>query len=127
MSENVVRLSIGGMSCAGCVAAVENALRSVDGVEEATVNLGERTARVEGEVESEALVEAVKTAGYDAAELKSLADEVEKEAIELVHYRKLLRQFWVAAAVGVPLMIVSMSPLMPPSKVPVESSGSWRG
>ncbi|MCP4271225.1 MAG: heavy-metal-associated domain-containing protein, partial [Gammaproteobacteria bacterium] len=40
------RLSIGGMACAGCVSAVEEALTSVDGVKSAVVNLGERTANV---------------------------------------------------------------------------------
>ena len=34
-----VELKITGMHCAGCVASVENALRKVEGVEEAVVNL----------------------------------------------------------------------------------------
>ena len=69
MSPKQTRLSIGGMSCAGCVKAVEDALRAVPGVAQASVNLGERTAMVEGEVPSEALILAVKEAGYEAAEL----------------------------------------------------------
>ena len=40
------RLSIGGMACAGCVSAVEEALTGVVGVQSAVVNLGERTANV---------------------------------------------------------------------------------
>lgn len=113
-APRTVRLSIGGMSCAGCVASVENALRAVPGVHAATVNLGERTAQIEGEAGASELIAAVKAAGYAAAELKGLADEQEKEAIEFAHYRALLRKFAVAAIVGVPLLVVGMSPLMPP-------------
>ena len=45
MSEDI-RLSIGGMSCAGCVATVEKALQGVDGVQEASVNFADHTASV---------------------------------------------------------------------------------
>lgn len=113
MSTDSIRLSIGGMSCAGCVASVEKALLAVPGVTAATVSLGERTARIEGRVAAAELIRAVKAAGYEAAELKSLADEQEKEAIELAHYRRLLRRFWAAAALGLPLMVLGMGPWAP--------------
>ena len=44
------RLSISGMSCAGCVTTVENALQSVPGVQQANVNFAEHTATVTGRV-----------------------------------------------------------------------------
>ena len=91
--SRVKRLSIAGMSCAGCVATVENALKGVPGVDEATVNLAERTATVKGAAETAALVSAVKAAGYDAAVLRGPEDETEKEAAEMSHYRRLLRKF----------------------------------
>ncbi|MBI3778243.1 MAG: cation transporter, partial [Gammaproteobacteria bacterium] len=101
----VKRLSISGMSCAGCVATVENALKNVPGVAEATVNFAEHTASVRGEVAAPLLISAVKQAGYDAAELRGIDDETEKEAAEFAHYRALLRKFAVAAAVGLPLFV----------------------
>ena len=101
----VKRLSISGMSCAGCVATVENALKSVPGVAEATVNFAEHTASVRGEVLASVLISAVRQAGYDAAELRGIDDETEKEAAEFAHYRALLRKFAVAAAVGFPLFV----------------------
>jgi P-type Cu+ transporter len=105
----VRRLSISGMSCAGCVAAVEDALRGVPGVQDATVNFAEHTAQVVGAVPAERLVQAVTRAGYEAAELRGTEDEAaEREAIELSHYRGLLRKSAVAAAVGVPLLIGDM-------------------
>ena len=59
-----IRLSINGMACAGCVTAVEDTLKAVPGVSSAVVNLGERTAMVEGEgVSADTLTEAVRKAG----------------------------------------------------------------
>jgi Cu+-exporting ATPase len=109
----VKRLSISGMSCAGCVATVENALKSVPGVAEATVNFAEHTASVRGEVATSMLISAVKQAGYDAAELRGIDDETEKEAAEFAHYRALLRKFAVAAATGFPLFVAEPLGLLP--------------
>ncbi len=61
-------LEIEGMTCASCVARVERSLAAVPGVSEASVNLATRRARVEAgpQVETESLVEAVASAGYEA-------------------------------------------------------------
>ncbi|MHB8743290.1 MAG: heavy metal translocating P-type ATPase [Sulfuricaulis sp.] len=107
------RLSISGMSCAGCVATVENALKSVPGVVEAAVNFAEHTATVEGKVEGKTLVDAVTAAGYGAAELRSLEDETEKQAADLAHYQALWRKVVVAGIVGLPLMLAEPLGLMP--------------
>ncbi len=109
-----IRLSIGGMSCAGCVSAVEQALAGVEGVEAATVNLGERTAIVEGsEIVAESLILAVRKAGYDAAELGGLEDEREKASHELTEYLVLWRRALIAGGVGVILFIGGMTGLLP--------------
>ena len=107
-TEESIRLSVSGMSCAGCVATVEDALRAVPGVAEATVNFAEHTAQVRGSVDADSLVKAVRKAGYDAAELRGVADEEEKEAAEFAHYRKLLRQAAVAGVIALPLVIGDM-------------------
>lgn len=108
-----VRLSIGGLKCAGCVGAVELALRAVPGVEEAGVNLVERTARVRGAMSPEALIAAVRAAGYEAAEMRGLEDEASLSQAEDVQFRRLLRRFWVAAALAVPLMLLDLFHLLP--------------
>ena len=62
-------LNVTGMHCASCVARVEKALQSVPGVERASVDLLSHRADVShaGHPPSEdALVEAVRSAGYDA-------------------------------------------------------------
>ncbi len=99
------RLSLGGTSCAGCVATVENALRAVPGVVEANVNFAEHTAWVRGKAPVAALIAAVTQAGYEAAELRGREQEAEHEAAETAHYRRLLRKFAAAAIVGLPLFI----------------------
>ncbi|MHB8623261.1 MAG: heavy metal translocating P-type ATPase [Sulfuricaulis sp.] len=107
------RLSISGMSCAGCVATVENALKSVPGVVEAAVNFAEHTATVEGKVEGKMLLDAVTAAGYGAAELRSLEDETEKQAADHAYYQALWRKVVVAGIVGLPLMLAEPLGLMP--------------
>ena len=110
----VKRLSIGGMSCAGCVASVETALNSVPGVEEASINFAEHTAIVKGNMNITEVINAVKLASFDAAELKGGdEEEAEKEAIEFAYYRALLKKASVAALVGIPLFVGGMSGLFP--------------
>ena len=121
-----LRLSISGMSCAGCVATVEDALKNTPGVEQASVNFAEHTASVTGHVNAGELIHAVEAAGYGAAELKSAADEKEKEAAEFAHYRKLLRMAAVAGVVGAPLMLSGWLGLMPGMEGGLER-GFWFG
>ncbi|MHB8536203.1 MAG: heavy metal translocating P-type ATPase [Sulfuricaulis sp.] len=107
------RLSISGMTCAGCVTTVENALKNVPGVNEATINFAEHTATVQGNVDPKLLLVAVTASGYGAAELRGIEDESEKEAAEFAHYRALWRKFIVAGIVGLPLMLAEPLGLMP--------------
>lgn len=109
----VRHFSIGGMSCAGCVASVEKALKNVDGVKSSSVNFAEHTAEVEGNYSPESLIQAVVDAGYEAALLQSEEDTAEKEAAEFQHYRHLLKKSFVAALVGAPLFVLGMSGLLP--------------
>jgi len=107
------QLSINGLSCAGCVATVETALKAVEGVAQASVNFAEHTAMVEGDVRVEQLLTAVKDAGYEAAELKDESDTEQKQAAEFAHYRQLLKQTIVAGVVGVPLFGFGMGGFIP--------------
>lgn len=64
-------LIIEGMSCGHCSAAVERALKKVEGVENASVDLNNKTAEVTliKEVKNEVLINAVTTAGYEVVEI----------------------------------------------------------
>ncbi len=64
-TEMTQKFVIKGMECAHCQAAVTNAIRGVDGVEDVEVNLSSRTATVRGPFSSEAIISAVRAAGFD--------------------------------------------------------------
>jgi copper chaperone len=62
-----VSLEVSGMSCGHCVAAVEKALKSVNGVDVTKVEVGKATVSLDPEVASvEEVLEAVEDAGYEA-------------------------------------------------------------
>jgi copper chaperone len=64
MSE--IRLKITGMTCNHCVAHTKKNLEAVPGVESVEVTLEPGGAVVKGDADPQALVEAVKEAGYQA-------------------------------------------------------------
>ncbi len=107
------RLSVSGMSCAGCVGSVESILNRVTGVSSANVNFAEHTATVKGHASAQSLIDAIRAGGYDATELSGTDDETEKEAAEMVHYRKLLKMSAFAAVVGIPQFILGMAGVLP--------------
>jgi copper chaperone len=64
----MIELNIEGMSCMHCVKAVTEALAAVQGVEgQPQVTLDPGGALVEGSASTEALIAAVKEAGYRAS------------------------------------------------------------
>ena len=77
-----IRLSILGMRCAGCVSAVEGALAAVDGVTSVSVNFADHSAMIKGQADPDALKQAIKAAGFDAAVMEGLEDPAEQESIE---------------------------------------------
>ena len=58
--------TVTGMSCAACSARVEKAVSALDGVTSCSVSLLTNSMGVEGDVSEQAVVEAVKAAGYGA-------------------------------------------------------------
>ena len=60
------QLALAGLHCASCVQRVKTALMAVPGVSAATVNLADRSAMVQGEAGAEALLQAVRTTGFQA-------------------------------------------------------------
>jgi copper chaperone CopZ len=59
-------LTVEGMSCEGCERTVEDALKTVAGVENAQADRTSNSATVEGDADTDALVNAVTDAGYTA-------------------------------------------------------------
>lgn len=65
-------LKVEGMSCGHCKAAVEKALKGIDGVDSAVVDLNNKTAEVtlNKELNNDILSNAVTEAGYEVVEVK---------------------------------------------------------
>ncbi|RTZ57995.1 MAG: cation-transporting ATPase PacS, partial [Gammaproteobacteria bacterium] len=103
--SDVLRISISGMMCAGCVATVEDALKAVPGVTDASVSFADHSASIAGDVEPDAVIQAVADAGYQAALMTGLDDGSEREAEQQREYRDLMKKSALAAAAGVPLML----------------------
>lgn len=62
-----VELSIQGMTCQHCVAAVEKALRKLPEVQSVSVQLDTQSAKVEGtSLNPETLIQAIEEEGYTA-------------------------------------------------------------
>lgn len=69
MSSTTIHLRIGGMSCEHCVQRVQKALRGVDGVVDANVDLAAKSATVTADADMvtvDALIRAVEGVGYTA-------------------------------------------------------------
>ena len=124
-------LVVTGMTCASCVASVEDALRGVAGVRAADVNLATERARVELEaarVPDASLVRAIERAGYGALVLS--ADRAERavmeereRAVRAAYLTTLRRRLVVAAVLAVPVLLLSMADL----PYPALTHADWRG
>ncbi len=109
-----VELTIEGMTCASCVGRVERALRAVDGVTEASVNLATERATIHGNADIALLIKAIADAGYEskpvggtvAASGRAEADErAERKETE---QRDLKRDFTFAALLTAPVFALEM-------------------
>jgi Cu+-exporting ATPase len=128
--SELCELPIQGMTCAACVRRVERALNKVPGVQEASVNFVTQRATVHfdpSRANRELMARAVEDAGYEVPRPKSLevarteggAGVVQRtsaeergealQAAEEKEQRELRRDFWIALALTVPLLVLGMS------------------
>lgn len=130
---HTIRLKVSGLFCAECVARIEDSLKAVSGVLNATMSAATNEVKVEyspviGDLSQ--LIKAVESAGpYKAARAAEASEpEMDKEA-EAVEkeYRSLVRKWWFAAIIGAPTMILSYANLFPVLRdwFPRGSSAQW--
>ncbi len=99
-------LKLRGMSCASCANNIEEAIRSVPGVEACSVNFGAEQAAVSydpNRTDIAAIQEAVDEAGYSALPIQDdvLAPEDDAERQERqAENQKLTRRVWVSSLIG---------------------------
>jgi len=115
-ADSTVELGVIGMTCAACVRRVDKALRAVDGVRDANVNLvtHRATVTVGGSVPVAALASAVEKAGYEVVREDGQGGSDERRAkriedAEEREHRGLRRAFLLSAALSAPLLAVAMS------------------
>ncbi|MFC1940789.1 heavy metal translocating P-type ATPase [Chloroflexota bacterium] len=124
---------VGRMTCASCVARVEEALSSVPGVVEANVNLASEKATVEY-VEGTKIADlrrAVQEAGY---ELSSEAETLEDVTTAAQHeIRRLRNRFIIAVILGLSILVLGFGPsfigkayLLWALATPVQFWAGWR-
>ena len=105
------RLKISGMHCASCVSRVEKALRSLEGVQDARVNLPLEEATVvyiPGLVQLSLLKQAIEAAGYELVTQPEgeSADWQEKQQQATV--QRLRGKLWASVILTVPILLLSM-------------------
>jgi Cu+-exporting ATPase len=124
MKNQEIRLSIEGMGCASCVGKIEKKLDAVDGIVSASINLVDRTARVEArpDVLEANIIDAIESAGsYHAKVLVSADDESKKHEAEAAHLQYRIKQSALAILTGFPLMAANMLGLLPS----LDAQGFW--
>jgi P-type Cu+ transporter len=109
--EQLVRVRIEGMTCAGCVGKVESALMAASGVREAEVSLTGAMAVVHGQgIDLDDLVRAVRSKGFGAEPMlqrETLAQR--REAMELRRQQTVKRwksRVIVGVAIWLPLEVL---------------------
>ena len=111
VEEAELALSVEGMSCAGCVARVEGAVKGVPGVTGIAVSLGTGTARVRGYagvLQKRAVVEAIQALGYKASEkLESRAQLDREQEIRADELRRQKRNMWIIWPLVAVIMILT--------------------
>ena len=106
--------NVTGMSCAACVARVEKAVNSVDGVTSCAVSLLTNSMGVEGTASTQEIIKAVTDAGYGASLKKggkSTQPDYEDE-LKDTETPKLKKRLIASVVLLLPLMYVSMGHMM---------------
>src|SRR5215510_11583545 len=113
------RIPIKNMHCSSCVIRLELALQTTPGVVSARASLAPNAVDVEyqpEQIDFAAMRKAIESAGYRVAEPKidpksDILDPA--EAANEEEYRTLMRKFWFAAAISLPVMALSYPDLIP--------------
>lgn len=111
--------NVTGMSCAACVARVEKAVKSVDGVTECAVSLLTNSMGVDGTASPSDIIEAVKKAGYGASvKGESAVSSSDEDMLKDTETVALRNRLIASLVLLIPLMYVSMGHMMWGWKLP---------
>ena len=110
-------IPIEGMSCASCVARIEEGLRTLRGVARASVNLATETATVEflpSQTGQKAIQDTIRNLGYTPGSeaesaMGATPSSISDERRQQVALEALKLRFWIATSLTVSIMILAMS------------------
>ena len=116
-----IRIPIASMHCASCVTPIEDALRSTPGVLAARVNPVTSAVDVDYQPEQTSIDDlhrAIERGGHRVAKPKAAEDAQApivspEEAAQREEYRTLMRKFWFAAVIALPVMGLSYPEFVP--------------
>ncbi len=114
-------LKIGGMTCATCVATIENSLKKMDGTIDVNVNLGAEKAFVTYNPTIATITDmkrAIEDAGYQYLGIEGEETEDFEKKARAKSLQEKRKRFTIGFAVGIPLMILMYLPLTLPSFMP---------
>ncbi len=101
---------------AGSSIPLEDHLRSIRGIVDATFNLGTMEVRAEylpGTISIREIRRQIESFGYRVAETPPDSADVQTEDVEqaarAAEYRELRRKFWIAAVLSLPVLVIAMS------------------
>jgi len=113
-----LRMAVKGLRCASCVSQVEGALCRTPGVVDANLNVATSEVDIEyqpGQASLEDMSQAVADSGYELVPaVEASEDSVDRHADEQAReYRGLMRKFWFAAVISIPVMFFSYPDFIP--------------
>lgn len=116
LSTKTLELGVTGMTCAACVGRVERALKKVDGVLDARVNLATERAFIDyasSKTSKTQLESVIREAGYDILAVQVGQSPADAQALARAEeIRELRMSLLIAGAFAVPLLVVAMLPML---------------
>jgi len=110
------RIGIKDLRCASCVTFIEDELKATPGVLNASVNVGTQEATIEYLPEKttlEALRGAIEAVGYKTHPPSSEEPEDKQQAEHEREYSSLMRKFWFAAIISIPVLVTAYPKFIP--------------
>ena len=110
-----VTLNISGMGCAACQARIEKALRQLNGIESAGVNLVSQKAAAVFDpklIKVQDIIDTVNGLGYQAEEDSKKSEDNDKTRNEN-EIKRQKTKLVTAASFAIPLLYIAMAPMIP--------------
>jgi Cu+-exporting ATPase len=110
------RIGIENLRCASCVGFIEDELKTTPGVLNASVNLATQEATVDylpEQTSLDRLNATIETWGYKTRPAASEEPVDQQQANHEKEYQRLMRRFWFAAIISIPVLITAYPKFLP--------------